>query len=457
MTLPREVEINAWLGTEGARSEVDGERFAKERFSTVPAFLGRERVEETDWRNEKVGWGLILPDDSALGNEEKARAVDAPEPIQRLLTARPGAPVFRYPHDWPNRLTHLRRYLTTGAVKELPIVGPEPGIAPGAIPRYLLIYAPPSKIPWDLQFALQGFAFVGRLDLEGDALDNYVSALVAGFGGADATSAVVWGVDHETGDITQLMRRAISERIVEVLRGDSAVATDYLSKAGATRSSLIDRLSARRPALVVTTSHGMTAPLDDTAALAGNLGLLVDSAGAVLDPTALLAAWEPAGAIWYAHACCSAGSDERTAFQGLVRAGGAVERVLRSVAACGSRIAPLPRALLGARRPLRAFIGHVEPTFDATLRDPATGQVTTSSIVTAICDGVYWGNPIARAFAGVHREAGTLSYQHELAMAAYQRGEPTLGQALSAKLTARDRQRLVVLGDPTVAMPRGGI
>jgi hypothetical protein len=45
--------------------------------------------------------------------------------------------------------------------------------------------------------------------------------------------------------------------------------------------------------------------------------------------------------------------------------------MLKNIAAtAGARISPLPRALLGAEKPLRAFVGHVEPTFDWTLRDP---------------------------------------------------------------------------------------
>jgi hypothetical protein len=47
--------------------------------------------------------------------------------------------------------------------------------------------------------------------------------------------------------------------------------------------------------------------------------------------------------------------------------------------------------LLGAERPLRAFVGHVEPTFDWTLRDPTNKQVLTHVMCAALYDKLYEG------------------------------------------------------------------
>ena len=41
-----------------------------------------------------------------------------------------------------------------------------------------------------------------------------------------------------------------------------------------------------------------------------------------------------------------------------------LNQVLQAVADLGSLIAPLPKILLGAKKPLRAFIGQVELTFN---------------------------------------------------------------------------------------------
>ena len=53
---------------------------------------------------------------------------------------------------------------------------------------------------------------VGRLDLEGEALDRYVTALINHWqdAGLRASQAVVWAVDHGPGDISHLMRNVIS-------------------------------------------------------------------------------------------------------------------------------------------------------------------------------------------------------------------------------------------------------
>ena len=59
-------------------------------------------------------------------------------------------------------------------------------------------------------------------DVEGDALEHYVTALLAGW--ADAASRsdqpVVWAVDHGPDDITWLMRHAIAEPVFAKLAAD---------------------------------------------------------------------------------------------------------------------------------------------------------------------------------------------------------------------------------------------
>ena len=72
------------------------------------------------------------------------QGTDAPEPIRELLASRPGSPVLRYIPDPRYSHTHLH---DPGAGKD-PMIGlPSVGLNPGAIPRYLLIYASPDEIP----------------------------------------------------------------------------------------------------------------------------------------------------------------------------------------------------------------------------------------------------------------------------------------------------------------------
>jgi hypothetical protein len=123
-------------------------------------------------------------------------------------------------------------------------------------------------------------------------------------------------------------------------------------------------------------------------------------------------------------------------------------------------LAPLPRALLGQRRPIRAFVGHVEPTFDWTLRDPQTGQVLTHALVTCLWNELYRGGlrtPIGLALARVYREAGSFLGGWHTAMERVDNAVPHARDwALYCQLVAMDRQTLVVLGDPTVVLPTIG-
>ena len=101
--------------------------------------------------------------------------------------------------------------------------------------------------------------------------------------------------------------------------------------------------------------------------------------------------------MWYSHACCSAGSNNPSMFASLAAPGSGVEDVLNGVAGLCAHAAPLPRAMLGAPKPLRAFIGHVEPTFDWTL-ESETGQSLTDGLVNSIVEGLAGHNPVGFSF-----------------------------------------------------------
>lgn len=200
----------------------------------------------------------------------------------------------------------------------------------------------------------------------------------------------------------------------------------------------------------------MTGPLANPPLMTQQLGWLVDDDFSLLDPTALLAVRQPDGAIWYAHACCSAGCGDQTSYQGLVEAGSSVEQTLSAVAALGVRMAPLPRQLLGAEKPLRAFIGQVEPTFDWALRQPETGQVLTTSLQNALYQRMHRQRPepVGLAFEECYRHVGELFAQwtHALRQIAQGNSDASLA-ALRSQLTALDRQSMVILGDPTACLP----
>jgi len=408
-----------------------------------------------DWRDSRVGWGLVMADKPNLTDAERSDGSDAPEPIQKLLKDRGNAPVFRYRPGWQHRFSHLRNY---AAKMDVSISRSPNGSVPGALPRFLLIYGPPDEVPWELQYILNARCCVGRLHLTGIALENYITALLNDWelSTTQVNHSVVWAVDQGGGDITKLMRDAIAAKVQERLAGDPQIGNraTFLDGAGhATATALASALESKRPGLIVTTSHGQTYPLDNLEILATRLGLLVDQNFTSLQVSDLFSKWQPDGAIWYAHACCSVGSDSQTLFDGVVELGSEVDRVLKGVAKLGAQVAPLPTALLGAGRPLRAFVGHVEPTFDWTLRDPSTGQMLTAALEKALYDGLYQPWPIGLAFRDAFSQLAGLYASYMSERRVFDGGGNTQGAMLKDLLAALDIQSMVLLGDPTATLP----
>jgi hypothetical protein len=412
-----------------------------------------------NWRDRRVGWGLILPEPPCRTADQLAGAGDAPAPIQALVAARHGK-VLRYRPgakfaDWT-----LRDYAGQG---DLLNAASPLGAGPQQLPKYLLIYATPAEVPWHVQFALNPVRCVGRLDLVGDALDHYVTALTDGWSAAGAaySSPVVWAVDHGSGDITALMRESVASPIFKALSADhemgSATFIDGSSQI-ASGTALRDALAANRPALVVTSSHGLTGPLSDVGAMRRSLGLPVDQEHRPLSPDDLLTGWQPDGAIWFAQACCSAGTDSPSSYAGLFEPGTLLNETLTAIAQAGAMTSPLPQALLGAAKPLRAFIGHVEPTFDWTLSFPPNQQSLTSDLVNAIYTRLCSGLPVGMAMSAYYPPIGSLLQSYMTARDAYEEAigaaaKTSLDMLVYSRVTAHDRASTVILGDPTAALP----
>ena len=467
MEWPTTLEINAWTGDAAAASPIDSSALAW--VLQAPPLKARQYLapppdaDPADWKDPREGWGVVLPENPDLTKADLASGADAPEPIRKLIAERGNAPVFRYAPVSSVRNTFLHNYRSGKSILVDP-ASPQ-GVADDAIPAYLLIYGSPKEIPWEFQYTLNATCAAGRLDLEGDALERYVDALLSGWEGSASKvdHATVWAVDDNDG-ITPLMRDAIAQKVADTLAADSDLAGNVRFLDGrqhqATAAALIDSLADTTPGLVVTTSHGMTGPVDDPDLMRAQMGLLVDGNHQLLDPATLLAAWQPDGAVWYAHACCSAGADDHTTFDGLVPAGSTVDTVLKAVAGVGPLVSPLPRALLGAKKPLRAFIGHVEPTFDWTLRQTETGQHLTEPIRRALYNRLY-GNaakppdPIGLAFRDLYLRLAALFVRYQDAKRQFQStgGSDFQHAMLYCQLTSADVKSMVILGDPTAVLP----
>ena len=459
MSLPPAISLNAFVESEETVSGSLGPNADRwggkgDVLTDIAPLAPDVAVDPSDWRHPEIGWGIVLADDDAVSPQDKARGLDAPAPVRPLLEARPDAPVLRYRPDLG--VHKLARYLAGGSRQD-PEIGLTPfGVAKGRLPLYLLIVGSPHEVPWRVQYSLGRRHHVGRLALPDDGLAAYVRALIDDWGATttDPTRPVVWSVQFDA--MTDKMEATIASRIRSALGTDGELPGGAVDLHGdhATHAALRDALRQWRPSVVVTSSHGRTGPLDDREEMRHTLGLPVDAGRSALDTDVLLEAWSPGGAVWWAMACCSAGCEQGTAYAGLLAEGSLPDRVVRAVGELGPMVAPLPTRLLGADPPLRAFIGHVEPTFDWTLLADGTGQFLTGPLVDALYPNLYRRWPIGRALDDYHRGVGDLYAKLADARDGIDALVPGARElATYYRLTACDRESLVILGDPTVAIP----
>lgn len=459
--LPTSVAIDAYTGETPAagRLAADVRQWVLHR----PAYESGQPVmrpqphDPGDWRDPDVGWGVILPD--RADNQTSGHA-DAPGPIQELIAAR-GGKVLRYRPKSAYAPWTLREQTGDTFTPAAPV-----GMGPMCLPKYLLIYATPEEIPWHVQYALNAVRCVGRLDLTGEALENYVTRLLDDWAGVACRydSPVVWAVDHGGGDITSLMRDTVAAPLHQAFAKDPDMASAAFIDGRATPATgraLVAALVENRPALIVTSSHGLTGPLSDPVGMRATMGLPVDCDHQAVTPEQLLGSWQPDGAIWFAQACCSAGSDSPTAYQGLFEPTDELGHTLAGIARAGAATAPLARALLGSAKPLRAFIGHVEPTFDWTLSFPPTGQALTSALTAALYNKLCARSPVGLAFDDYYAPIASLLQNYFTTLQDYEvatgaAAKSKLDMLLYSRVTAQDRASTVILGDPTVAIPTPG-
>jgi hypothetical protein len=128
--------------------------------------------------------------------------------------------------------------------------------------------------------------------------------------------------------------------------------------------------------------------------------------------------------------------------------------MLNTVVQLGNQVAPLPTSLLSAKHPAKAFIGHVEPTFNWTLRQPQSGEIIADRIRLALYNRLFNREPAGMALSECFEPLASLYGQHRSATQAFNMGQNPHDTLLYCSLAATDIQCTVLLGDPTVLLGR---
>ena len=163
----------------------------------------------------------------------------------------------------------------------------------------------------------------------------------------------------------------------------------------------------------------------------------------------------PAGAVWFAQACCSAGGAGESHYEGLLEPESVPAVITELIASLGPVVSPAVLRMLGRPKPVRAIFGHVEPTFDWSLRDPESGQNFATELITGLSSNLHHGTPLGQILADYRNGIGVLNTKWANGRRDFRAGDDALlSQMTRWRLTAIDRQSLVLLGDPTVTLPR---
>ena len=459
MTFPDVLRSNAFNGTDVAEG-APADNARKWSLDNEPAKRAKSLAEDFDrpldyrkWDDERVGWGVVAATPKGRNDQELADNADLPESVRDLIAKRGNAPVFRYRHGWEREFRYLTNFRTNA---DFEIAGGSFGVK--GLPRYLMILGGPDEVPWRVQFQLNARRYVGRVPLTGADLDNYIQHLTCNWCESDMQldRPVVWSTDHGYPDITQLMTELIAKPVYKKYAANSKIGTKamLLNSTSATRAGLTEALKTNRPGLIVSTSHGMIGPLGQPQQLAAQLGALVDQNRQVLDSFQLLQSWQPNGAIWYAHACCSAGTNGAGRLTDLAKSDTSLSDTLNALAKVVPTMAPLPVRLLAAKEPARAFIGHVEPTFDITLRDGKTGELFTDSILDSLYQLLLQESPAGFAMHYLIEPLAGVYSSYMNTKGDFKATESEYADLLNYSLRGFDLEGTVLFGDPTVGLPK---
>jgi hypothetical protein len=360
--------------------------------------------------------------------------------------------------------------------------GVYPGsIDPRKVPYYLMLVGGPESIPFEFQCLLDIEYAVGRLAFDCPELYRHYAESLVSYETAtavpNAKEVVYWGTHHVADPATQLS----ADSMIKPLHGGIPARRDgpeepaiaeklgytsrlFLAK-DATKSTLAEVLHAAgrvpRPAVLVTASHGLGLPADDSGQRRANGALLCqDWTGfGTIKPAHYLSAADVNddarlhGLIAFHFACYSAGTPEFDHYL-IDETKYHPDRTLGPKRIAGRPfVAALPQRLLShPQGGALAVVGHVERAWGYSIRPPGLGPqlVPLRNFLGRILDG----EPVGHATTDLSLKYATLAADLldaiDPALPAARR--PTDEQLAWTWVERNDAQNYVVLGDPAVRL-----
>lgn len=346
---------------------------------------------------------------------------------------------------------------------------------PSEVPYYLCIVAPPNKISWDFQCALDLEYAVGRLWFDDLAdMGAYVQHTVtreSKVGAAGSCTGNATPVFFAPDSPPDAGLNGLNTHLVPWLKNDYPNATWLLSKK-ARRELLAAELAHGKRRFFLTLSHGLEPAYDPNAAnLAEHVERLRKRTGAICcqdfspntpdaDKNLMqaldlygspLADADLNGAVWYAMACSSAGTLTWSYWPQTSEEWRGMKPPQPVCLAPHEFITSLPQKCLAAG--LGAFLGHVGKTFDYGYLGVTGSNLKkshTKALINRILNGERIGNAIDHLQTGLGATAEEL---RRLAETAKQTGAANDRELLAHTLMYfYDRRHLVLLGDPAVRL-----
>jgi hypothetical protein len=242
------------------------------------------------------------------------------------------------------------------------------------MPHYILIAGGPEQVPFQFQSILSTAARVGRIALDStEAVQSYVEKILrleAMSTPVVAREVVLFAPDGGVSDPTYYSREQmvlpLQEHIEDKLGFDTVSLLDF----EATKANLVEALTARRPALVYTASHGLGAIDAPLAYQQRYNGAICCQHQGELGPDALFSADDvPAdepfleGAVFFQFACFGYGTPAQSDYVHWLD--GVPGRYAEE-----DFVAALPKRLLAHPRGPVAYIGHLDTAFLHAFTDP---------------------------------------------------------------------------------------